>query len=35
MIYRAANQPVPGVIYGFFQDRLFAVYIKLRSPNQV
>ena len=34
MRYRAANQPVPGVIYGFFQDRLFAVYIKLRSPDQ-
>ena len=34
MIYHTANQPVPGVIYGFFQDRLFAVYIKLRSPNQ-
>ena len=34
MTYQAANQPVPGVVYGFFQDRLFAVYIKLRSPNQ-
>ena len=34
MRYRAANQPVPGVIYGFFRDQLFAVYIKLRSPNQ-
>ena len=34
MIYHAANQPVPGVIYGFFRDQFFAVYIKLRSPNQ-
>ncbi len=35
MTYQAANQPVPGVVYGFFQDRFFAVYIKLRSPDQV
>ncbi len=34
MTYQTANQPVPGVIYGFFEDRLFAVYIKLRSPDQ-
>ncbi len=34
MAYQAANQPVPGVVYGFFQDHFFAVYIKLRSPNQ-
>lgn len=34
MIYRAADQSVPGVVYGFYQDRLFAVYIRLRSPNQ-
>lgn len=34
MAYQAASQPVPGVIYGFYQDRLFAVYIKLRSPDQ-
>ena len=34
MIYHADNQPVPGVIYGFFKDQFFAVYIKLRSPNQ-
>ncbi len=34
MVYQAANQPVPGVIYGFYQDRLFALYIKLGSPNQ-
>ncbi len=34
MTYQAANQPVPGVVYGFFKDHFFAVYIKLRSPNQ-
>ena len=34
MTYNAANQPVPGVIYGFFEGKLFAVYIKLRSPDQ-
>jgi hypothetical protein len=34
MIYRAADQTVPGVVYGFYQDRFFAVYIRLRSPNQ-
>ncbi len=34
MAYQTANQPVPGVVYGFFQDRFFAVYIKLRSPDQ-
>ncbi len=34
MVYRVSNQPVPGVIYGFFEDRLFAAYIKLQSPNQ-
>ena len=34
MIYETANQPVPAVYYGFYQDRFFAVFIKLRSPNQ-
>lgn len=34
MLYRLTNEPVPGVIYGFYADRLFAVYIKLGSPNQ-
>ena len=34
MIYRVANQPVPGVVYGFYEGQLFAVYIKLQSPNQ-
>jgi len=34
MVYQSANQPVPGVFYGFYKDRLFAVFIKLRSPDQ-
>jgi hypothetical protein len=35
MIYESANQPVPAVYYGFYQNRFFAVFIKLRSPNQL
>ena len=34
MVYQSANQPVPGVFYGFYKDQLFAVFIKLRSPDQ-
>ena len=34
MVYQSANQPVPGVFYGFYRDQLFAVFIKLRSPDQ-
>ena len=34
MVYQTANQPVPGVFYGFYRDQLFAVFIKLRSPDQ-
>jgi len=34
MIYHSANQPIPGVFYGFRRDQLFAVFIKLRSPDQ-
>ena len=34
MSYMVSNQPVPGVIYGFTNGRFFAVYIKLRSPDQ-
>lgn len=34
MQYETANQPVPGVFYGFYMDHLFAVFIKLRSPDQ-
>jgi hypothetical protein len=32
--YQTANQPIPGVFYGFYKDQLFAVFIKLRSPDQ-
>ena len=34
MYYEAANQMVPAVFYGFYKARLFAVFIKLRSPDQ-
>jgi hypothetical protein len=34
MLYQAANQAVPGVVYGFYQRELFAAYIKLQSPAQ-
>jgi hypothetical protein len=34
MVYQTANQPVPGVFYGFYRDQFFAVFIKLRSPDQ-
>jgi hypothetical protein len=34
MLHETANQPVPGVYYGFHRDRFFAVFIKLRSPDQ-
>jgi hypothetical protein len=34
MSYQTANQPIPGVFYGFYRDQLFAVFVKLRSPDQ-
>ena len=34
MSYQTASQPIPGVYYGFYKNQLFAVFIKLRSPNQ-
>ena len=34
-LFQVANQPVPAVIYGFYKGRFFAVYIKLRSPDQL
>ena len=34
MLYETANQPVPAVYYGFYEDLFFAVFIKLRSPDQ-
>jgi hypothetical protein len=32
--YQVANQPIPGVFYGFYNDRFFVVFISLASPNQ-
>ena len=34
MNFMVSNQPVPEVIYGFYEGQFFAVYIKLRSPDQ-
>jgi hypothetical protein len=34
MAYQSANQPVPAVFYGFYRHQFFAVFIKLRSPDQ-
>jgi hypothetical protein len=34
MIYQVVNQSVTGVFYGFYKDQFFAVYIKLRRPDQ-
>jgi hypothetical protein len=34
MYYEAARQTVPAVFYGFYEGRLFAAFIKLRSPAQ-
>jgi hypothetical protein len=34
MSYQTASQPIPGVFYGFYKNQLFAVFIKLRSPDQ-
>jgi len=33
-VYETANQTVPAVFYGFYVDHFFAVFIKLRSPDQ-
>ena len=33
-VYQSANQIVPGVVYGFYDKQFFAVYIKLRTPDQ-
>lgn len=32
--YQVSKQPVPGVFYGFYNDKFFAVFVKLRSPDQ-
>ena len=34
MLYQVANQPIPGVFYGFYKDQFFSVFIKLRSALQ-
>lgn len=34
MIYQVVNQSVSDVFYGFYKDKFFAVYIKLRSRDQ-
>ena len=34
MLYQVANQPIPGVFYGFYKDKFFSVLIKLRSALQ-
>ena len=33
-IYQISNQLVPAVFYGFYNDKFFAVFIKLRSYRQ-
>lgn len=32
--YQVSSQPVAGVFYGFYDDKFFAVFVKLRSPDQ-
>jgi hypothetical protein len=34
MLYQVASQAVPGVVYGFYHQQLFAAYIKFQSPDQ-
>ena len=34
MAYQVVNQSVTNVFYGFYKDKFFAVYIKLRSRDQ-
>lgn len=33
-LYQVSDQQIPGVFYGFFDDKFFAVFVKLRSPHQ-
>ena len=33
-VYSITNQAVPGVIYGFYEERFFAVFIRMSTPNQ-
>lgn len=32
--YQMSSQPIPGVFYGFYHDKFFAAFIKLRSADQ-
>ncbi|MEJ2730681.1 MAG: hypothetical protein P8185_19635 [Deltaproteobacteria bacterium] len=32
--YQMSSQPIPGVFYGFYDDKFFAAFIKLRSFGQ-
>jgi hypothetical protein len=34
MSYQVVQRPVPAVYYGFYRKKFFAVFIKLRSPDQ-
>ena len=33
-LYQISSQPVPGVFYGFYDDKFFTAFIKLRSFDQ-
>lgn len=33
-LYQISNQPIAGVFYGFYNDKLFAAFVKLHSPGQ-
>jgi hypothetical protein len=33
-LYQVSSQPVAGVFYGFYEDKFFAVFVKLHSPDQ-
>jgi hypothetical protein len=32
--YQMSSQPIPGVFYGFYKDKFFAAFFKLRSADQ-
>ena len=33
-IYQLSNQLVPAVFYGFYNDKFFAVFVKMHTPHQ-
>lgn len=33
-LYQISDQPVAGVFYGFYNDKLFAVFVKMHTPDQ-